>query len=293
MKTRTLWQVEVQLPQAQEEQARELLAETFHQTPYAYIGTDSLLARISVYLPNKPTPKTMEALGAQLSSRLGHPPSTVQVRCLKARDWVKAWQRHIKPLHIGKALLIRPSWDSNPPQPGQQVIVLDPGLSFGTGHHPTTRYCLHELVRLARLKPASFLDLGTGSGLLAIAATRLGYRTIQALDNDPEAVRVARANARTNGVGRRIRFFAADVASHQPALKNGFEVVAANLTDELLIKQARRIAACVAPGGWLVVAGILAELFPPVRQAYEKLGLQCQRQRTHGDWTGATFRLHR
>jgi ribosomal protein L11 methyltransferase len=295
MKTPSLWQVIIPLRKGQEEAVQDLL-EDFFQTPAcAYTAADSDAASVSVYLSEKPAPSSL----ADLRERLRHLPALgrharqgggdVVVKRLTARDWVKAWQRNIRPIRIGKALLIRPTWDTTPPRPGQQLIVLDPGLSFGTGHHPTTHYCLQELVRLSRRGTATFLDLGTGSGLLAIAAARLGYRHITALDNDPEAVRTARANARANGVGRRIRFFQADVASYTPPRHQAFDVVAANLTDELLVQHAARIAGCAASRGHLVLAGILTERFPAVQKTYAGLGLQLLRRHDRGEWTGATF----
>jgi ribosomal protein L11 methyltransferase len=295
MKHRALWQVTVPLVKGQEDAAQEVV-EDFFQTPAcAYADEHSPAASVSVYLSQKPASQAL----AQLRQRLGEilaqagQPTTqapsIELKRLTTRDWVKAWQRHIRPIRIGRALLIRPSWDKTPPQPGQHVIELDPGLSFGTGHHPTTHYCLQELVRRSRLGPATLLDLGTGSGLLAIAAARLGYRRITALDNDPEAVRVARGNARANGVGRSIRFLQADVAVYAPPRRQPFEVVTANLTDELLIQHAARMAQWVLSKGWLILAGILTERFPAVQKTYEDLGLRLQRRRDKGEWTGATF----
>ena len=123
---------------------------------------------------------------------------------IRHEDWAESWKRHFKPIEIGRRLLIKPSWSRRRPKPHQQVVVLDPGLSFGTGQHPTTAFCLAEVARLVKNAPArSFLDIGTGSGILAIAAARLNYQPIWAFDFDPEAVRMARANAQTNQVEKK------------------------------------------------------------------------------------------
>ena len=125
-------------------------------------------------------------------------------------DWAESWKRHFKPIEIGGDLLILPSWSKRKPKTGQAVVVLDPGLSFGTGQHATTSFCLNEIVKLRRSSKASelsLLDGGTGSGILAIAAAKLGYKPVEAFDFDPVSVRVARANATSNGVNRKVTNF--------------------------------------------------------------------------------------
>ena len=127
-------------------------------------------------------------------------------------DWAESWKRHFQPIEIGDRLLIKPSWSKRRARKNQAVVVLDPGLSFGTGQHPTTEFCLSELVRCGKKKAArSFLDIGTGSGILAITAAKLGYSPVHAFDFDPEAVRTARSNASANGVQNQVRISRADV----------------------------------------------------------------------------------
>src|SRR5512138_3648472 len=114
-------------------------------------------------------------------------------------DWGEGWKKHFAPLDVGR-VRIRPSWIAAPPPPGAVEVVLDPGMAFGTGSHPTTSLCLAALSQLLAQRPgASVLDVGTGSGILAIAAHRLGARRVAANDDDPKAVEVARENARRNG----------------------------------------------------------------------------------------------
>src|ERR1051326_5781735 len=130
-------------------------------------------------------------------------PGRISVEKLRRGDWGESWERHFRPIEIGSALLLKPSWSRTKPKKTQAEVVLDPGLSFGTGQHPTTRFCLEQIVAFhSPNKPQSFLDLGTGSGILAIAAAKLGYRPVLALDVDPQAIRTARANARRNGAVR-------------------------------------------------------------------------------------------
>src|SRR5262249_42097181 len=156
---------------------------------------------------------------------------------------------------IGSSLLIRPSWSRHRVRPGQGTVVLDPGLSFGTGQHPTTAFCLEQLVACRRrAESQSFLDIGTGSGILAIAAARLGYSPIQAIDCDAEAVRIACANARKNRVEKRIHFSQRDVAKLPVRPARKFSLVCANLISTILLAHQKQILAQVEEKGVLVVA---------------------------------------
>ncbi len=147
---------------------------------------------------------------------------------MKREDWAESWKRHFKPIEIRvkarpsaarqsasqpPSLLVKPSWSRRRAAKNQAVVILDPGLSFGTGQHPTTAFCLHEIARCRQPGTAqSFLDIGTGSGILAIAAAKLGYAPVQAFDFDPESVRVAGDNARKNRVTGRLKLTRGDLA---------------------------------------------------------------------------------
>ena len=124
---------------------------------------------------------------------------------VRRENWAESWKRHFKPIEIGGELLIKPSWSKRRAKKNQAVLILDPGLSFGTGQHPTTSFCLEQLVQHRTIKAdQSFLDIGTGSGILALAAAKLGYSLVEAFDFDPEAVAIARTNARRNRVSDKI-----------------------------------------------------------------------------------------
>jgi ribosomal protein L11 methyltransferase len=186
--------------------------------------------------------------------------------------------------------MIQPSWTKRPPNPGQAVVVLDPGLSFGTGHHPTTLYCLRELIAARRLGlDQSVLDLGTGSGILAIAAAKLGFQPVEAVDVDADCVRVARDNAGRNRVAQRIRIARQDVAGRPAGGQRRYSVVCANLITPVLLAQKRKILDCLAPGGRLVLAGVLDAEFPEVQQTYEAAGLRLVRTQAKREWRSGTF----
>ena len=162
--------------------------ETFQQIPSVYIDARTGTRTITIYSPARPTGLTC-------------PTGRLRIRKLDP-DWKESWKRHFKPMEIGDALLIKPSWSKKRARKSQKVIVLDPGLSFGTGQHATTSFCLDEIVRLKRSASSprrlqSFLDIGTGSGILAIAAAKMGYAPIYAIDYDSDAVRIARGERET------------------------------------------------------------------------------------------------
>jgi ribosomal protein L11 methyltransferase len=193
-------------------------------------------------------------------------------------------------MEFGRALLVKPSWIRRRPRAGQQVVVLDPGLSFGTGQHPTTGYCLEQII--AGRKPGaaqSLLDIGTGSGILAIAAVKLGYRPVMAYDADASAVRVARANARQNGVARRLEIAQRDLTREPLRSVQKFDIVCANLTFDLLCSEGSRIVNRLRPCGTLVLAGILRAQFPAVVRAYGRLGLRLKSSRRQNEWESGVF----
>ena len=184
------------------------------------------------------------------------------------QDWGEAWKRGLEPLVIGRAF-VRPSWIDAPTPAGMVEIVLDPGMAFGTGTHPTTSLCLAALSDLLAARPgASVLDVGTGSGLLAIAAKKLGGGRISGNDNDPIAVRVARENAELNGV-------TLDLDERPVAAQPGpFDLVLANILANTLVALAPAIAAQLAPGGVVLLSGILTPQETEVRAAYLAAGLR-------------------
>jgi ribosomal protein L11 methyltransferase len=192
--------------------------------------------------------------------------------------------------------------------------VRDPGLSFGTGHHPTTSFCLEQIAKKSfefrvssfelknrrerkqqsleyetRNPKLSFLDIGTGSGILAIAAAKLGFARVDAFDFDAEAIRVSRANAEKNQVSKKIRIYRADLTKLPRRAARKYDVVCANLISNLLISERDRILARLQPGGVLVLAGILKSEFDQVQNAYEKADLKLTASRSEKEWRSGAF----
>ncbi len=203
---------------------------------------------------------------------------------LPAADWTEAWKRFFHVEHISERVTIRPSWEDYTPKAGEVVITLDPGMSFGTGKHPTTRACLQFLDQLAvgdLTRPV--LDCGCGSGILSIAAKKLGFTHVRGFDYDGDAVVVARENAALNEVV--IPYETRDLANN---LDQG-ALVLANILGPVLIEYAAEVACAVLPGGDLIASGILDTLYLDVKAAFEAQGLIEQQSLLIGEWRSGHF----
>jgi ribosomal protein L11 methyltransferase len=288
----SFWQVSIVADAAQERRATECLSRCFVEPVSSYADFERGQVAVSVYARVRPSPELLRRLEQVLASESAAVKEgglRIEVHFLRSRDWANAWKRHFRPITVGRKLLVKPGWSRSLPAPGQRVVVLDPGLSFGTGQHPTTRFCLGQIVaHRPRSIGKSFLDVGTGSGILAIAARKLGYHPVDAVDHDPAAVRIAGGNARRNRVQVRIR--QGDVARlGEKERAEGYDLVCANLASDLLIKHARRLVGRVRSGGWLVLAGILEIEFGRVRAVYEGLGWRLTRSRKVREWRSGGF----
>ena len=291
-----LWKVSVSTSSDADDAVAERLATIFGQPASSYTDAETQQATVSVYLRERPAEfaagRKELALGLKGMARSGLDigPGSISLTRIPQKDWAESWKLHFKPMVIGSALLLKPSWSRRHPRKGQAVIVLDPGLSFGTGRHPTTAFCLREVVaRRPRAGARSFLDAGTGSGILAIAAARLGYGPVDALDCDPESIRVARANARRNGVSARIRFLKQDLAGLPRRSATKYSVICANLVSSLLLAELERMLVRLHADGALVVAGILKSEFGQVQAAFESAGLRLVSSRTQKEWRSGAF----
>jgi len=201
-----------------------------------------------------------EALLERACADLGiEPPAQCVRTALDEVDWVRLTQSQFRPLQIARRLWVVPSWDE-PPEPDAVNLVLDPGVAFGTGSHPTTRLCLRWL--LAEVRGGErVLDYGCGSGILAIAALRLGAGCARGVDIDPQAVVAARANAVQNRV-------AAEFAAPGNEAAFGADLVVANILANPLVALAPLLAAATRPGGRIALSGILVEQTDAVLAAY-------------------------
>ena len=208
---------------------------------------------------------------------------------LQKSEWADAWKRYFKPIEISERLLVRPSWLDDAPKPDQKVLEINPGMSFGTGQHATTLFCLKQIDKQAGGNK-SLLDAGWGSGILAIAGALLDYGHIDAFDFDPDAVEVAKENIALNNLSGRIVPQIGNAADWQGRAEK-YDVVCANILGHLLISFRFNIVNWVAPGGTLVLAGILERDFDNVSAAYAELGFTEIERFTDREWTGGVFRI--
>lgn len=292
-----LWLISVTTSIEAEDAAAETLGDILGLPVTSYQDLETGILTLSVFSEHPPAhPRLLrKAIARRLTlianSGLQVGQATITLKRLPRKNWAEAWKKHFKPLRIGGALLLRPSWSKARPNRGEAVIVLDPGLSFGTGQHPTTGFCLREIARHRNLaSPKSFLDVGTGSGILAIAAAKLGYRPAAAFDYDPESVRIARANAARNRAAAAIQITRRDVRQMPLAARACYDFICANLLGNLLIAEAPRIVSCLKPAGTLVLAGILEAEFIEVCKAYESAGCRLVRASTTREWRSGIFR---
>ena len=296
MKLESICQVTVATTFEAEEPVAALLERIFGQPPSVYENVESGEIWVTVYVreplrelkPRKA--EILEGFGKLKDLGLDPGPPQVQIRRVPRKDWSESWKKYFKTIWVGSALMIRPSWSKEKPGKGQAVVVLDPGLSFGTGQHATTSFCLREIVR-SRGVARSLLDIGTGSGILAISASKLGYHPVEAFDFDPIAVRVALANCRRNRVEHRVRVRRQDLTKLKEANLRKYDVVCANLISTLLLDEQPTILNRLAPGGLLVLAGILETEFPRVRQSYARAGLELVHTRKEREWQSGSFRF--
>jgi ribosomal protein L11 methyltransferase len=288
-KSKSLWRVSVATAPEAEDAVSELLGAVLGRTVSSYFNLETGASTVTVYCESKPTafPSARQTILAGLRQikycglKIGS--SKITLATVRREDWAESWKRHFKPIEIGDALLVKPSWSKKTPRKNQAVVVLDPGLSFGTGQHPTTAFCLRALVRHRKNRPRwSFLDM-------AIAAAKLGYSPVHAFDFDPDAVRIARANARANRVQNKLRIMRADVTKLPVQAVRQYDLICANLISPLLISERRRIVARLNRGGTLVLAGILKSEFAQVQNVFAELGLKLAGRKMEGEWCSGAF----
>jgi ribosomal protein L11 methyltransferase len=287
----SLWQLSVATTPAAEDAVAATLGEALGLPTAGYTNALTGRSRVTVFLEKSQLPEAaaVKSLRAALRRIPGVGSARVEISPVRREDWTESWKKHFPPIEVSPVLLVRPSWSRRRGRRGQAVVTIDPGLSFGTGQHATTAFCLAQLARAGGSGKQSCLDIGTGSGILAIAAARLGYAPVAAFDFDADAVRVARANAQANEVIQQIRLRRANVLGLPRQSRRKFDVVCANLLADLLLKAQPQILAQLAPGGKLLAAGILRKEFAAVQAAYERAGLKLVASKAEKEWRSGAF----
>lgn len=203
-------------------------------------------------------------------------------------DWANAWKQYYKPIKTGERLVIVPAWEDYKPSEGEVTVLMDPGMAFGTGTHETTRLCA-KLIELHMPRNARVLDIGTGSGILAIAESKLGASEVYACDIDPTAVKVARENCEANGVTN-VKCEVADLLSGNEIPGGRFDFASANIVADVIVRLAEQIGRYLKFGGEIITSGIIDERADEVVDAMEKNGFAMADALGENGWKALSFR---
>lgn len=245
----------------------------------ANVALGSLVEKISLYQ------SSLAALGLPISG------GKVEVCQLPIEDWGQNWKQHFKPLPVGRRLLITPPWELGPFPPDRLVLCIEPAMAFGTGHHATTRMCLEtleeELANWPGKDRPSVLDVGTGTGILAIAAAGLGARRVIALDSDPEATDAAKQNLVLNRLESLVEVRQGSLEVLEAGSR--FTLIVANLDTKTLCPQFGALQERLLPGGRAIISGVPVEDEQRVRTAAHAEGLRVVAHRAEDGWLCLTF----
>jgi ribosomal protein L11 methyltransferase len=238
---------------------------------------------VKTYVPATPVG---EGMMQKLREAIWHlsviyPMPEPEVRYLAHTDWAEAWKQHYVPIKPGERLVIVPAWEERPVEQDQLPIYINPGMAFGTGTHPSTQLCLILMEKHLRAGDSVF-DVGTGSGILGVAAARLGAETIAASDSDPVAVEAAIENATLNNLQGTIEVARGSV----DAFEGPFDLIVINILAEVIVQLLPDALVRLAPGGRIVLAGIILERESLVQDRLSELGLLVLERQNQADWIG-------
>ena len=248
---------------------------------------------IKAYFPSAGDSRALEH---QVTERLtwlaalipGLDPSALEMRPVRNEDWAEGWKQHFSAVRIGPRLVVKPSWEEFSARPGDVMVNIDPGMAFGTGTHGTTQALPGGPGRSLRRRqpPKRILDVGTGSGILAVAAAALGAQRVLACDIDAEACRICEENAHLNGVAERVEVTERPLES----LEGGFDLVLANILAEENIRLGPELLRRLLPGGALVLSGILMEKEPAVIDAFRQFAVSGPEISHLDEWSCLVYR---
>ncbi len=247
------------------------------------LSADKTVASVSVFIPSDRSYMDDLAFIRQRMELLGLD-GKVELVGVNEEDWANSWKQYYKPVKIGERIVICPAWESYPPTEGELVIRMDPGMAFGTGTHETTRLVIRLLERYTR-QGCRMLDVGTGTGILAICARRLGAELCRAYDIDPTAVRVARENIADSGLTN-ITCDPSDLL-RQVSLDGGkYDLITANIVADIIIRMTPDVGDYLRDDGILLASGIIAERCDDVIAAFEENGFAVVECLVDNDWCG-------
>jgi len=240
---------------------------------------------VAAYLPvNADLPEKLRLLSQRIDELAGHSldkgRGTIHWREVRETEWAEAWKQYFHTSRIGEKFVVKPSWEEYTKQEGDLVIELDPGMAFGTGTHGTTILCLECLEGLV-MPGMTVFDIGAGSGILSIAAAKLGAASVQAVEYDAIAVETARRNIEANGVGDIASVTRGDLMN---SLSGQADIIVANLVADLILKMAPSVVSHLKPGGSFVASGIIKDRLADVTDVLAKAGLVLDKIKEAGEW---------
>ncbi|MCW2278132.1 50S ribosomal protein L11 methyltransferase [Heliophilum fasciatum] len=248
------------------------------------------MIRLMAYLPvDERLGERLQQLQEELSARerlQGWPAHPLSLTDLQEDDWAHAWKAYFKPEKVGQRIVICPSWEAYEPGPDDVVLTIDPGMAFGTGTHPTTSMCIQALEEVIN-GDELVLDVGTGSGVLAIAAALLGAKQVLAVDNDLVAVQVARENVAMNHVEDKVEVRQNDLLA---GLQESPDIIVANIVADVILRLAPAAAERLAPGKVLIASGIIQHRLDEVSDGLSAAGFSIDELISHGEWAAIVAR---
>ena len=214
--------------------------------------------------------------------------ASIEIEGVDEDDWAESWKQYYKPVHLGKITVV-PAWEEYTARDGEVIVRMDPGMAFGTGTHETTRLCLAMMEKHMK-KDMTVLDMGTGSGILAIYAAKIGAEKIDAYDIDPVAVRVAKENFRENGVEEKIHCDVSDLMQNADKTKEKYDFVCANIVADIVIRLSECMGDYVKVGGLCAVSGIIEPQAERVKNAVCEKGFVLIDESKENDWCAFVFK---
>jgi ribosomal protein L11 methyltransferase len=251
------------------------------------LEADRTKAAVSVFIAAERSPAESELFIRQRLDEIGVE-YTLTHAGIREEDWADAWKQYYKPIKTGKRLVIVPVWEKYDAAPGEVTVLMDPGMAFGTGTHETTRLCAGFVEEFT--KPGcSVLDVGCGSGILAIAAAKLGAGKCFACDIDPMAVRVAEENTALNGT-ENVMCAVSDLLKHAPKTEGGYDLIVANIVADIIIRLTPDVGAYLAPDGVFCVSGIIEERAEEVLDVLRSNGYAVIGEQYENGWYAAALK---
>ena len=240
---------------------------------------------VRTYIPKDDSTDERRAnieIGVKLINHL-HPIEPLKETEIKDEDWETNWKQYFHPIRVGRKLVICPTWQEHASLRDDVIIFLDPGMAFGTGHHPTTRMCM-ELLEDTIVGGEKIIDLGCGSGILSVTAVKLGALSSIGFEIENNASKVAKENCVLNGVDESVEVFNSTLPDNRYS-EGDFDLALANISAKVIIELADHLTKGLRSGGKLILSGVLENALEDVRDVFEPLGVVFEKVMTDSDWT--------